>query len=313
MIVVAYCFAGGLRASIWTDAAQAFVMIGALAALLAFAVIEVGGPGALFAALEAADPTLVAWFPDGLAFGMGVYALGFVFGGLGAIGQPHILIRSMAIETAEDIPRARNVYFAWFVPFSAAAVLVGLYGRVLLPELTTGVAPDQLATAAEGSLPALAVLLLPEILLGALLAGVFAATMSTADSQILACSAAITQDIAPSLKASYLASKLATLAVAALALVIALTAPQDVFSLVLGAWSALGAALGPILVLRLFHQPLPVARALVMMASGVATVFLWGRSAYAGAVFELLPGMLVPMMIYGLAAALDRARGVVRT
>ncbi len=313
VIVVAYCFSGGLRASIWTDAAQALVMVGSLGALLAFAIVEVGGPGALWQSLERADPSLVAWFPDGLAFGFALYALGFVFGGLGVIGQPHILIRSMAIRSSDDIPRARNVYFAWFVPFSAAAVLVGLYGRVLLPDLLTGVPPEQAAVAAEQSLPSLAVLLLPKVLLGALLAGVFAATMSTADSQILSCSAAITQDIAPKLRTSYAASKIATLAVAALALTIALTAPQSVFSLVLGAWSALGASLGPLLIVRLLGWPLPTPRAIVMMASGIATVFLWGRSSYAGDIFELLPGMAVPVLVYAAAVVLDRVRGNVRT
>ncbi len=313
VIVVAYCFSGGLRASIWTDAAQAFVMIGSLGALLVYAMLEVGGLGTLWSSLERADPSLVEWFPDGLAFGFALYALGFVFGGLGAIGQPHILIRSMAIQSSEDIPRARNVYFAWFVPFSAAAVLVGLYGRVLLPDLLVGVAPEHAGVAAEASLPSLGVLLLPEVLLGALLAGVFAATMSTADSQILSCSAAITQDIAPRYKESYTASKMATLAVAALALAIALTAPQSVFALVLGAWSALGASLGPLLIVRLLGWPLPPLRAYVMMATGIVTTFLWGRSAYAADIFELLPGMAVPSLIYLAAMFADRARGIVRT
>jgi sodium/proline symporter len=311
VIVVAYCFAGGLRASIWTDAAQAIVMITALAALLGFAIAEVGGPAALGAALAAADPALVTWVPPSLAFGLALYLLGFVFGGLGVIGQPHILVRSMAIRSAADIPRARAIYFLWFVPFSAAAVLVGLYGRVLLPDLLAAVPAEEAAVAAERALPALATLLLPEVLLGALLAGVFAATMSTADSQILACSAAVTQDIAPRYQGSYLASKLATLAVAALALTIALTATQNVFSLVLTAWSALGASLGPILILRLWGLALPPGRALVMMASGVATVMLWPRYGLDAHVFELLPGMVVPLVVYLIGAASERVRGAI--
>ena len=309
VIVVAYCFAGGLRASIWTDAAQAIVMITSLGALLVYCMTAVGGPQALFEALHEADPALVSWVPEGLALGFGLYLLGFVFGGLGVIGQPHILVRSMAIRSADDIARARNIYFAWFVPFSVAAVLVGLYGRVLLPDLLAGVSPEGAAVAAERALPELATLLLPEVLLGALLAGVFAATMSTADSQILSCSAAVTQDVAPRFESSYLAGKAATLAVAALALTIALVATQNVFSLVLGAWSALGAALGPILVLRLFGRPVPDGRALLMMASGLVTVFVWGRGAWAGDVFELLPGMAAPVVVYVAAELLARVRG----
>lgn len=312
-IVVTYCFAGGLRASIWTDAAQAIVMLAALVTLLACAVARVGGPAALADALAAQDPALVDWVPSSLAFGFGIYLLGFVFGGLGAIGQPHILIRSMAIRSPAEIRRAGRVYFAWYVPFSAAAVAGALYARVLLPGLLDGVAPVDAAVAAEASLPGVATLLLPGALLGVLLAAVFAATMSTADSQILSCSAAVTQDVLPRLRSSVVASKLATLAVAALALTIALTADSDVFGLVLGAWSALGAALGPLLLVRLAGRPLPPWLALVMMTTGLVTVTWWSRSAYAGAAFELLPGIALPLVLYGLASAAGLTRPAMPT
>ncbi|MEZ4401468.1 MAG: sodium/proline symporter [Kofleriaceae bacterium] len=305
VIVVTYCFAGGLRASIWTDAAQAIVMLVALLALLGYAVASVGGPVALERALAAADPALVDWVPRSLRFGFAVYFVGFVFGGLGAVGQPHILVRSMAVRSPASIALAGRVYFAWYVPFSIAAVTAALYARVLLPDLLVGVEPGAAAMVAEQSLPAVATLLLPKVLLGVLLAGVFAATMSTADSQILSCSAAVTQDVWPRLARSVVASKLATLTVAALATLIALWASADVFGLVLGAWSALGAALGPVLLIRLARLPLPTAVGLAMMAAGLATVTWWSRGPYAGAAFELLPGFVVPLAIYGvfLAAA----------
>lgn len=302
VIVVAYCFAGGLRASIWTDAAQALVMLGSLVVLLVLAMVEVGPPASLAAALESADPSLVAWVPAEPALGFSLYLVGFVFGGLGAIGQPHILVRSMAIDDARHIGKARTIYFLWYVPFSIAAVMTALYARVLVPDLTAQVEPAAAAVAAEGALPAIATQLLPEVLLGLLLAGVFAATMSTADSQILACSAAVTQDIAPRHRDSYLAGKIATLAVAALALVIALSAGQSVFSLVLSAWSALGAAFGPLLVIRLLRLPVPPPVALAMMACGVATVFAWTGAGLSDDVFELLPGMLAPLLVYGAYA-----------
>lgn len=302
-VVVAYCFAGGLRASIWTDAAQASVMLIAMAVLLGYAAVEVGGPVALADALRAADPALVQWVPE-LQLGLGLYLLGFVAGGLGAIGQPHILIRSMAIRSAADIPRARRVYFAWYVPFSIAAVAAGLYARVLLPDLIAGVPAAETAHAAEQALPRLAVALLPDVMIGVLLAGIFAATMSTADSQILSCSAAITQDVVPQWRRdSYLTGKLATLSVTALALTIALYADDNVFALVLGAWSALGSTLGPLLVLRVFRRHVPAGLAVAMMAVGLTTVTLWDRSGYAGAVFKLLPGMLAPLALYAAYAA----------
>ena len=118
---------------------------------------------------------------------------------------------------------------------------------------------------------------------------------------------------APRLARSYLAGKLATLAVATLALVIALTAGQSVFSLVLGAWSALGAAFGPLLVLRVYGFAVATPIALAMIVGGVATVFAWSAAGLSDDVFELLPGMLTGLLIYGLARLVTRPRRVAVT
>ncbi len=307
VIVAVYCMAGGIRASIWTDAAQSIVMVGAMGMLLAACWSSVGGPSELFAKLEAIDPKLVEVLPEGLAFGLGLYVLGFVFAGIATVGQPHILIRFMAIDNSRSIRKARNIYFLWYIGFSAAALAVGLYSRVLLPDLAVGLSGDAAVAAAEGALPELSVLLLPSVLIGVMLAGLFSATMSTADSQILSCSAAVTQDIAPRWNRSYLASKVATLSVAGLALVIALTATTGVFSLVLIAWSALGATLGPILIVRVARAPLPTWLGLAMMAGGLVTVIAWPLTPWGDAVFKALPGMAVPLLLYGGVRALGRA------
>lgn len=302
VIVAVYCLSGGIRASIWTDAAQSVVMIGAMTMLVAYCWAEVGGPSALWDALAAIDPALVDPIPHGLAFGLGLYVLGFIFAGVATIGQPHILVRFMAIDSSKSINKARIIYFAWYTFFSAAAMVVGLYARVIMPEIGAGLTGAELATATEGALPLLSVKLLPALLIGVMLAGLFSATMSTADSQILSCSAAVTQDVMPRWSRSYRASKIATLSVAAVALVIALTASSGVFSLVLVAWSVLGASLGPVLLVRLAKRPLPTPLALLMMAAGIATVVAWGESDWASSVFKMLPGMLVPLAIYAAAS-----------
>jgi sodium/proline symporter len=301
LVVVVYCFSGGIRASIWTDSAQSIVMLVSMGALLTACYLQVGGLTPLLSSLEAIDPKLVQLIPDGLVFGLGLYVLGFVAAGMGTIGQPHILIRFMAIDSTESIKKARNIYFIWYTGFSAAALLVGLYARVLLPDLMAGLNPEAAMAATEGALPSLSVELLPPLLVGVMLAGIFSATMSTADSQILSCSAAVTQDIAPRWEHSYLASKVATIGVALLALGIALGANSGVFAIVLIAWSALAAALGPILVVRMANQPLNGPLALLMMATGITTVVLWGASSYGDAVFKALPGILVPCLVYGAA------------
>ncbi|MCA9777234.1 MAG: sodium/proline symporter [Candidatus Eremiobacteraeota bacterium] len=308
VVVTIYCLSGGIRASIWTDSVQSVVMIGSMTLLLGYCFVEVGGKETLFAQLAQIDPKLVEWTPRNLKFGLSLYLLGFTFAGVGVIGQPHILIRFMAIDAVDSIKKARNIYFVWYTLFSIAALAVGLYARVLLPNLTEGLTGTAAVSASESALPALAVTLLPSVFIGLMLAGIFSATMSTADSQILSCSAAVTQDMFPRWQNSYTASKVATLSVALVALVIALTASSGVFSLVLVAWSALAASLGPILIIRLAKLPLPTPLALAMIVAGLATVFYWGSSAFADDVFKALPGMMLPLALYGAVYGTIRKR-----
>jgi len=304
VIVVLYCFSGGIRASIWTDAAQSFVMILAMVTLLITASFQVGTPVDVWNNLSQQDPELVRWFPGNLKFGFAMYLLGMTFGGFGAIGQPHILVRFMTIRSVDEIQRARMIYFIWFIPFFIASIAVGLYARAYMPDLlniplTAGMTESQ---ATELAMPEMARRLLPDVLIGLTLAGLFSATMSTADSQILVCSGSITQDINPRWKNSYLASKLATLAVAGLALIIALFAGQGVFSLVLIAWSALGAGLGPALMLRLLGVELSSLTITLMMSAGVGTVIAWNTIGYDGDVFKLLPGMLASFLMWPIGS-----------
>ena len=308
VIVVLYCFSGGIRASIWTDAAQSFVMILAMATLLIAASLEVGSPGDVWNNLKEQDAELVRWFPDNLKFGFALYLMGMAFGGFGAIGQPHILVRFMAIRSVNDMQRARWIYFLWFIPFFVASIAVGLYARAYMPDLlsiplTAGMTESQ---ASELAMPEMARRLLPDVLIGLTLAGLFSATMSTADSQILVCSSAITQDINPNWKNSYVAAKLATLAVTGLALIIAVFAGQGVFSLVLIAWSALGAGFGPALLLRLLGVPLSSLTITLMMTAGVGTVVAWNTIGYDGDVFKLLPGMVASFLMWPVGAMVQR-------
>ncbi|MCG8652122.1 MAG: sodium/proline symporter [Pirellulales bacterium] len=310
VIVVLYCFSGGIRASIWTDAAQSIVMILAMATLLIAASFQVGSPGDVWSNLKAQDPELVNWFPTDLKFGFAMYLLGMTFGGFGAIGQPHILVRFMAIRSVDEIQRAKWIYFLWFIPFFAASIAVGLYARALMPDLlsiplTQGLSESQ---ATELAMPEMARRLLPDVFIGLTLAGLFSATMSTADSQILVCSGAITQDINPNWKESYIASKSATLAVTGLALSVALFAGQGVFSLVLIAWSALGAGLGPPLLLRLLGLQISSLTISLMMTAGVGTVIAWNTIGYDGDVFKLLPGMAASFLMWPLGQAMQRAK-----
>ncbi|MEQ8604062.1 MAG: sodium/proline symporter [Marivibrio sp.] len=292
-LVLLYSYAGGIRASIWTDAAQSAVMLSAMLALLVLCLLEIGGAGPLVAALHAQDPALVDPIPPDLRFGFGLFAFGWVMAGLGVAGQPHILIRTMALESAREIWIARSVYFGWYVPFATAAVLVALSARVLMP--------DAGSFDAELALPLLAQELMPGVLVGLVLASIFAATISTADSQLLSCSAAITQDLFPGVGQSYAMVKLGTAAVTAAALGVVLLAPSNVFNLVIIAWSGLAAGIGPLMVVRLFGGRVRTGVALAMIAGGVGTVALWRFAlGFSADVYEVAPGAAAAFAIYAV-------------
>ncbi len=214
-----------------------------------------------------------------------------------------MLIRIFSIDSEKNIPKARRTYFAWYVPFSIAAVGVGLYARVLLNNPAT--------FDAELALPMLSMQLLPKVFIGLILAGLFASTMSTADSQVLSRGAALTQDMFPNYGKSRMHTKLGTLAVVSIALFLAIFGRDNksVFEIVTIAWSTLGACFGPLIILRSLRKHIPSKTAIVMMLSALVTVLLW-RYVFAltGAVYEILPGLLVAFMVYFVSKLIIKAK-----
>lgn len=301
MIVVLYCFSGGIRASIWTDAAQSFVMIIAMAVMLVVAVNAIGGIDAFWANLNAVSPTYLDLFTpgqtalDGL-FGPLLFVGGWVFAGFGIIGQPHIMVRFMVMDQPAHMTRVRIYYYSWYIAFYSMTIGAGLAARLLLPD--TEMFDPELA------LPALAVQLLPDMLAGLVLAGLFAATMSTADSQILSCSAAVSHDFGINKLTSYWAIKAATVLVTAVALGIALFGSDSVFVLVLIAWSVLGAAFGPLLMVYAFGGKPNEPLAILMVLSGISTVLVWRYFGLSNVIYEIAPGIITGIVVYCIGKVL---------
>ncbi len=306
IMVLLYCFAGGIRASIWTDAAQSFVMIIAMGLLFAVAVTKTGGVSTFIQALYQVSPDYMNLFPGDLALG-GVagpvlFVLGWVAAGFAVAGQPHIMVRFMAMDNPENMGRVRAYYYAWFIAFYLLTVGAGLAARLLLPEADN--------FDAELALPTLALELLPEVLVGLILAGLFAATMSTADSQILSCSAALTNDFTHGRKVPYMMTKLATVCVVLVALGIALSGNRSVFSLVLIAWSALASAFAPLLTVYVLGGKPSEKLALSMMLGGLAAMLLWRYFELGGIIYEVAPGILAGLLIYLAGRGFKRSPSV---
>ena len=294
IIVVIYCFSGGIRASIWTDALQGILMLGSLLLLLVVAVIKCGGLSSLWQSLDSIDPNLVSFSPQSLPLGFIPFLIGWMVAGFGVVGQPHIMVRAMAIDSAKNLGFARNQKTSLGLTNSFSALGIGLTARVLLPELGSSGDP-------ELALPYLSLELLPVFLVGLILAGLFSATMSTADSQILSCSAALTQDIFPQMSKSYNFAKIGTLSVTAIVLVIALAGDNNVFALVTFSWSILASGLGPLLLVKVWQQPVNTATAIAMMIIGITTALTWKLLLnLSGVIYEVLPGMVAGIAVYGV-------------
>ena len=290
VLVVAYCYAGGIRASIWTDAAQSCVMVVGSTILCWIAVDTVGGFGGLHAGLEAQNPMLTNFYPPDLKFGISMWAFAFFLGGLGVAGQPQVVSRVMTLGSDSDRKQAMIWFFVWQTPFIVLMFIIGLASRVLFGAFG--------GFDAELGLPTIAMATMPAIGVGMVLASIFAATMSTADSQVLACTAAITDDIKPEWREDHKTTKKVTLVVAAFATLISIgglyiPGGDSVFALVVLAVYGLGGIFIPLLTIRWMGYKPDSTHSIAMMVAAFTGVIGWILLGFGGAdgIFPSVPGM----------------------
>ena len=287
VLVVAYCYAGGIRASIWTDAAQSSVMIIGSTLLCWVALGEIGGFSGLHSGLEAQNANLTSIVPADLGFGVTLWAFAFFLGGLSVAGQPQVVTRVMTLGSDKDRKTAMLWFFAWQTPFLLIMTIIGLSSRVVF----TGSDFDP-----ELGLPMLAMETLGPFWVGLILASIFAATMSTADSQVLACTAAFTDDVMPEISQDHKKTKAVTLGVAAFATAISIfglyvPGGDSVFSLVVLAVYGLGSIFVPILIIRWAKYEPDTTHTIAMMVAALTGVIAWRLMGLNDEVFESIPGM----------------------
>jgi len=286
VLVVAYCYAGGIRASIWTDAAQSCVMILGTGLLCWVALGEVGGFSGMHASLKTMDPTLTSMFPPGLKMGVTLWVFAFFLGGLGVAGQPQVVSRIMTLGDDSDRKKAAVWFFVWQTPFIVLMYIIGLTCRVVFN--LEGFDPEM-------GLPMIAMEVLGPFWVGLILASIFAATMSTADSQVLACTAAVTDDIRPQWSQDHKTTKLVTLGVAMFATTISLVADvtgnDSVFSLVVFAVYGLASVFIPLLAIRMIGYQPDTYHSMTMIISAFTSVVIWRLLGLDQYIFDTVPGM----------------------
>lgn len=240
VVIVAYCLLGGFWAASVTDALQAGVMMLACILVPVATVMAAGGVGAVIDTIHTTAPHDYLSFTHGAAgmAGVGV-AMGLFGTGLGALGQPQLLNRIMAVRTQSERKKAAVITIGWGVIIYSGLICLAFAGRAL-----------QVDTGGESLFFAAAQAYLPSVLAGIVIAAVLSAVMSTVDSLLLAAASAVSHDSGvqyPNPKKALLFGRLAMVGVAVIAVILTLFLPQEIFKRVLFSWVALGAAFGPVI------------------------------------------------------------------
>ncbi|NNC73631.1 MAG: sodium/proline symporter PutP [Sphingomonadaceae bacterium] len=310
-VVVAYTLFGGFMAVSMTDFVQGCIMFVALVLVPVVALIDVGSIGALGTTLNGIDPNLTNLFGGITAIGI-VSALAW---GLGYFGQPHIIVRFMAIRSVRDVPRARNIGMSWMGVTLIGALATGLIGLAYATE--NGLTVDD----PETIFILLSQILFHPLIAGFLLAAILAAIMSTISSQLLVSSSSLTEDFYgiflrrdASQRELVFVGRLSVVAVSLVAIALAYDPDNNVLGLVSNAWAGFGAAFGPIVILSLTWRRMTRNGALAGIVAGAAVVLFWiyapvlaNGAALSTILYEIVPGFLACGITAILVSLADRA------
>ncbi|MCK7547241.1 sodium/proline symporter PutP [Marinobacter koreensis] len=297
-VVLAYTVVGGFLAVSMTDFVQGCIMMLALVIIPLVVLFGEGGGGYAQASqtLNQVDPTLLSW-TEGLTF---VGWLSAVTWGLGYFGQPHIIVRFMAIRSLKDVPIARNIGMSWMGISLIGAISLGIFGRAYAVRNGLDVADP------ETIFIILSDLLFHPLITGFLYAALLAAVMSTISSQLLVSSSSLTEDFyrlflrkEASDRECVTIGRISVVLVGLVAAVIASDPNSQVLGLVSNAWAGFGAAFGPLIILSLMWPRTNGAGAIAGMVAGAVTVIVWISLGWNGefmggpGVYEIIPGFIV--------------------
>ncbi len=294
-VVLLYSTFGGIRASIWTDVAQSIVMVVGMFVLMAVGLNHLGGINEVGGALQALPPEYTALFPEKSLSGILLFVTGWLFGGIAVIGQPHIVIRYMCLDKESNAARMRAYYYGWFTFFYGLTIVVGLLSRLIFQDPTQF---DQ-----ELALPKMAQQFLPSTFAGLILAALFAAAMSTADSIILSCSAALTHDVLGGKKKKLIFAKAMTASVLVVAGLLAIYGNRSVFQIVLDAWGLLGSAFAPLVIFLALGKRCSQTVAVTGCVIGLLAFLAAQNSPLANETYAAAPGILAGALFLFIAGA----------
>ena len=300
--VIFYTLVGGFLAVARTDFIQGIMMFFAILVVPICGTMASGGFERTLAEIGSVQASMLQPLtkPDGSTLGA-IELISLLAWGIGYFGQPHILVRFMAIRTSGEIRRATHIAMTWVVLSLAAAVAVGMVGRVYLTEPLTGTASETVFLVMTNEL-------FPPIAAGLILSAVLAAIMSTASSQLLVAASAFAQDFYRTLihkdaEQSELVwiSRASVLVIASLAIFLGFNPNSFILDMVSYAWAGFGAAFGPAILMSLFWKRTTRNGVIAGIIVGGITVLVWKQFALFG-LYEIVPGFLLSLLaIYGIS------------
>lgn len=293
-IVVLYTYFGGFLAVSLTDFFQGSLMFVVLIMVPVVTYLNLGlSPETFVAKVKHIDPALFDLFR-----GTSVASIiGFLAWGLGYFGQPHIIVRFMAIKSAKELKSARRIGISWMAIGLLGAISSGLIGLVYFTQNKIPLKDPETVFLRLGAI------LFHPFITGTILSAVLAAIMSTLSSQLLVCSSSITKDFyltffnkEASQKKQVVISRLAVVAVAAVATVLAYLPNKTILSIVGQAWAGFGSAFGPVLLISLYWKKMTKWGALSGMVVGGVTVIAWIVSGLSAYLYEMIPGFFLALI-----------------
>lgn len=313
IIIVGYTSLGGFNAASTTDFIQSIIMTVALVIVLVFGINKAGGWDAVMANAHSLSGYLsmveVHNVKTGGADSYGLLKIVSTLAwGLGYFGMPHILLRFMAIENPEKVKISRRVASVWVVISMTIAVLIGIVGLAMVKNGAIAPLEDSETIIINIADVLSKIGIVPALIAGVILAGILASTMSTADSQLLAASSSVSENLLGGMfkmnlseKAKMIVARVVLIVISVIAVIIAWDSNSSVFKIVSFAWAGFGATFGPVMLLSLFWKRSNKYGAVAGMITGGIMVFLWkfviAKMSDALNVYELLPAFIIGLVV----------------
>ncbi len=304
LVVVAYTFIGGFMAVSLTDFVQGTIMVIALLLIPSVVLFDLGGIDKTFTTIKNIDPSYLELFKGTTTVGI----VSLLAWGLGYCGQPHIIVRFMAINDVTKIKIARRVGISWMIFSTIGAMFIGLVGIAYMQRHNTSIDDP------ETIFIYFSKVLFHPLITGFLLSAILAAIMSTISSQLLVSSSSLTEDLYKNLlrknatpKELLLVSRLSVLVVAICALLLSLNPKDTILDLVSHAWAGFGSAFGPVVLLSLLWKRITTKGAVAGMITGGITVLLWISIPHAlSHVYAMIPGFSIALISIYLVSITDK-------